>query len=161
MALGGSYKFRTTTFILHMRKYSTVKNLIMKYFRHSYSSKVQQPSELVQGSFEVDVNITMYMKQRKPSQSGVGHCQSKWSLAPFQTAERPLSSAGCYWKCAEDFYKSCDIWMHGTNVSLCVCQTFRQAAFSMVLYLSSLLNLPAMKFALQALWRWQNICIKV
>ena len=82
MALGGSCKFRTTPFIWCMRKYSAVKNLIMKYFRYSHSSRVQ-PSELVQGGFEVDVNITMYVKLSKPSQSGVGHCQFKWSLAPF------------------------------------------------------------------------------
>ena len=61
MVLGGRCKFRTMPFILHMRKYSAVKNLIMKYFRHSHSSQVQ-PSELVQGGFEVDVNITMYVK---------------------------------------------------------------------------------------------------
>ena len=48
MALGGSCKFRTTAFILYMHKYSAVKNLIMKYFCHSHSSRVQ-PSELVQG----------------------------------------------------------------------------------------------------------------
>ena len=35
MVLGGSCKFRTTPFILRLRKYSAVKNLIMKYFRHS------------------------------------------------------------------------------------------------------------------------------
>ena len=70
MALGGSCRFKTTPFILRMRKYSTVKNLIMKYFHHSHSSRVQ-PSELVQGGFEVDVNITMYVKSNKPSQCGV------------------------------------------------------------------------------------------
>ena len=61
MVLGGSCKFRTMPFILRMHKYSAVKNLIRKYFRHSHSSRVQ-PSELVQGGFEADVNITMYVK---------------------------------------------------------------------------------------------------
>ena len=59
-----------------------LKTLIIKYFRHSHSSGVQ-PSELVQGGFKVNGNIGMYMEKSKPSQSGVGHCRSKWSLAPF------------------------------------------------------------------------------
>ena len=65
---------------MHAR--SAVKKLIIKYFCHSHSSGVQ-PSELVQGGFKVDGNIAMYMEKSKSSQSGVGHCRSKWSLAPF------------------------------------------------------------------------------
>ena len=83
-ALGGSshaHKCRDhAPYFAHAR--SAVKKLIIKYFCHSHSSGVQ-PSELVQGGFKVDGNIAMYMEKSKPSKSGVGHCRSKWSLAPF------------------------------------------------------------------------------
>ena len=84
IALGGSshaHKCRDhAPYFAHAR--SAVKKLIIKYFCHSHSSGVQ-PSGLVQGGFKVGGNIAIYMEKSKPSQSGVGHCRSKWSLAPF------------------------------------------------------------------------------
>ena len=54
----------------------------------------------------------MYVEKCKASQSGVGHCRSKGSLAPLETTEGPLSSAGGDWKCAKDFCNCSDVGVH-------------------------------------------------